>query len=257
MALIILLIAAGAVFGASEQEVARLKTKITKVKAEITRLQKKLGREKTAAKKNQLKALIKDQNQTLSILNAKLAKQTAPVVRPPVPAAPEPVTRELTEEALETSSPEAGVASRKRINFEVGGTVGLFAGAISGLGELRFPHRFIVGPANVSFRLAGGFSQSRDGGRRYVPVCLDGILNFPPGWFSGVNNYIGAGLNYVALTTGRVPGSWGGQIFYGVESEGFGGQLFGELGYAVLRTGFSSAHLGTTVLAGYRTDFGF
>jgi hypothetical protein len=76
--------------------------------------------------------------------------------------------------------------------------------------------------------------------------------NFPPDWFSGVENYLGFGLNYVVLTTGRVSGSAGGQVLYGVESEGFDGRLFGEIGYGIVRTGFSASQRGLTVMAGYR-----
>jgi len=44
----------------------------------------------------------------------------------------------------------------------------------------------------------------------------------------------------------------GGQIFYGVEGAGFNGILFGEVGYAILRTGFSDARKGTIVQVGFR-----
>ncbi|MFC1511272.1 hypothetical protein ACFL5U_02690 [Candidatus Margulisiibacteriota bacterium] len=154
------------------------------------------------------------------------------------------VTAEV-EEAVEETMVQAGA-------FEVGGSVGVFAGATSVSGEIRFPLLHVFGPARTSVRVAGGFAQSGDTGRRYVPVHLAGIFNFPAGWFTGVENYLGAGLNYVVYTTGRTTGSIGGELFYGVESEGFGGKLFGEMGYGMLRTGFSPSHKGMTLLVGYR-----
>jgi hypothetical protein len=71
---------------------------------------------------------------------------------------------------------------------------------------------------------------------------------------TGVENYLGAGLNYTVLTTGRVMGDLGGQVFYGVDSNGFGGTLFCEVGLAMLRTGFSPSQRGVTLLFGYRSD---
>ena len=74
-------------------------------------------------------------------------------------------------------------------------------------------------------------------------------------WCVSVENYVGGGLNYVVLTSGRVSGSLGGQLFYGIESKGFNGILFGELGIGILRTGFSPDHQGLTLLLGYRTNW--
>ena len=91
--------------------------------------------------------------------------------------------------------------------------------------------------------------------RRFAPVMFDIVLNFPAGWFTGVENYLGGGLNYVVKMTGQTAGTVGGQIFYGIESEGFGGKLFGEIGWAALRTGFSPSQKGTTILFGYRTPW--
>lgn len=145
----------------------------------------------------------------------------------------------------------------KRFKFEIGGAVGLFAAATALNGELRFPLPYIFGPAVTSFRIAGGYAQSVDMGRRYASLQIDGIFNYPPGWFTGVDNYLGAGLNYVVLTSGRTSGSFGGEVFYGVEGTGFGGKLFGEIGYGILRTGFSPSHGGTTLLVGYRREWGF
>jgi hypothetical protein len=145
----------------------------------------------------------------------------------------------------------------KRLEFEIGGSVGLFAGTTALLGELRFALPHIIGPATTSFRVAGAYAQSEDSSRRYAPLCVDGILNFPAGWFTGVDNYLGAGVNYVVQTSGRKSGSFGTEVFYGVDGEGFGGRLFGELGYGYLNTGFGPSHQGMTVLVGYRRGWGF
>ncbi len=140
----------------------------------------------------------------------------------------------------------------KKPHIEIGGRAGLFAAATGIFGELRFPLLRVIGPATTSLRLSCGFVQGESASRRFVPVCFDGMLNFPAGYITGVENYLGGGINYLALTNGRVPGSFGGEVFYGVEGSGFGGKLFGEIGSSFMRTGFSAAQKGTSLMVGYR-----
>src|SRR3989344_5515046 len=174
---------------------------------------------------------------------------------PPIKAVrTKPATTEAapTQEALVQAAAEAAAEKKITYNLAVGVSTGLFAGATGVLGEVRLPLRIVFGPASLGLRAAGGYLQSASADLRYIPVCADAIFNFPPGWFSGVDNYVGAGLNYIALMSGRKQGTIGGEIFYGVESTGFGGIVFGELGYGLLRTGFSPSNRGVTVLVGYR-----
>ena len=142
-----------------------------------------------------------------------------------------------------------------RYKFEVGGAAGVF-GAATALGaEVRFPLRYVFGPAATSLRFAVAYAQSKDTARRYLPIHIDAMLNYPPGVATGVENYFGAGLNYSLLTSGGSSGSFGGEIFYGVESAGFGGKLFAEMGYGILCAGLSSSHKGVTLLVGYRREW--
>ncbi|MBU0672193.1 MAG: hypothetical protein KJ732_04095, partial [Candidatus Margulisbacteria bacterium] len=71
-----------------------------------------------------------------------------------------------------------------RLQFEIGGLVGIYGACTAAIGEIRFPLRNIFGPATTSFRLAGGLAQSEDMSRRYATIQADGILNFPAGWFT-------------------------------------------------------------------------
>ena len=176
----------------------------------------------------------------------------------------------VTPEAYLPFSQEASVADatvvtleavasnqQKRFRFEVGMVGGLLSSATGLGGEFRFPLPYIIGPTTTALRTSLGYYQSEDSSRRYVPLQVDAVFYFPPGWFTGVHNYLGVGLNYIVLTTGRTSGTIGGQVFYGVESPGFGGKLFAEMGYGYLRTGFSAAQKGTTLLIGFRKGFSF
>ncbi|MFA4844463.1 MAG: hypothetical protein WC632_05890 [Candidatus Margulisiibacteriota bacterium] len=264
--LILLLLLAGPGL-AQKKPVAKpaVKASFTKAQAGIKQLQKQISVLKARlakAKKKQLKADILDK---IDLLQAKLAKLKAKIA-PQKKSLQKPITRRAATDALASleagpeeqvhSSPEAEVKPRSRFRHEVGVTYGFFAGLTSVLGEVRVPLRIVFGPATVNFRLATGLAQGRVDGRRFVPVNLDLIFSFPPGWFTGVENYLGCGLNYVALTSGMKQGTVGGEVYYGVESEGFGGTVYGELGYAIVQTGFSPSYKGMTVLLGYRLTFG-
>lgn len=142
-------------------------------------------------------------------------------------------------EATEEAKPSA-----RKIVFTLGGATGFFAGATTFLAEARFHLKYIFGPATTAARLGLGLAQSRNTDQRYVPVTFDLIFNFPAGRLTGVENYLGGGLNSA--------GNFGGELFYGVQSEGFGGMVFGELGYAILRNGAAPSHKGVTALVGWR-----
>jgi hypothetical protein len=219
------------------------------------RLKKKLP----TAKAQQLRTDILDKIDANTGKINKLKKKLppAPAAKPkalPSQGAVPLVTPEAgLEEGPASAEAESGAKVRiGGIKYEVGAVYGFFAGATTFLGEVRVPLRFVFGPATTALRLATGLAQSRDADKRYVPVNLDLVFNFPPGWFTGVENYIGCGLNYVALMSGRQPGTIGGELFYGVVSDGFGGVVFGELGYAMLRSENNPSHKGVTALVGYR-----
>lgn len=145
--------------------------------------------------------------------------------------------------------------SVKKRRFQIAAAGGIFSGTFGFNAGIIVPQRLPkIGPTSSAFRVMGGFAQSMGGERRYLPLQIDGILNFPAGWITGEDNYVGAGINYTLITTGRTAGTFGGEIFYGVVSEGFEGYLFGELGYGTLRTGFSPQQEGVSLLVGYQKD---
>lgn len=133
---------------------------------------------------------------------------------------------------------------------EVGVVGGLFSGAAALNAEIRFPLKQVFGPATTSLRILFGIAQSEDQLSRYFPLQIDYIFNFSPGYISSVENYVGAGLSYA--------GAVGGQAFYGMQSDGFTGKLFGEFGYGLINSGLdSTSHKGVTVLLGYRKEWPF
>lgn|GEM_PF-1136698 len=240
-----------------DDQVYQLEMQTSKVKAEMIRLDKQAKKYPPgSAKSIQISNLLDGQRARLEKLDAQLNKLQGPQE---IVVSDEPI--QLTQEveviaepvAAEEPVPEGQPALWQRLPaYAWGINFGAFAGATSVNGETRIKLPYIRDAVTSSSRVMLGYAVSRDGTRKYVPFCLDVMLNYPPGYVTGVDNYLGAGLNYVVMTSGRVAGTVGGQLFYGVESEGFGGKLFGELGYGTLCTGFSAPHQGVTLLIGYR-----
>ena len=142
--------------------------------------------------------------------------------------------------------------------YELGVIAGLFSGATALNGEIRFPLQKVFGPATTAVRYLFGVAQSGNAATRYYPVQADYIFVFPPEYITGVENYLGIGLNFTLYSTGGGIGMLGGQVCYGVQSEGFNGKLFGEIGYGLINSGsFSSSQKGISLLMGYRKVWPF
>ncbi|MBU0629533.1 MAG: hypothetical protein KKC80_01280 [Candidatus Margulisbacteria bacterium] len=241
-------------------QIKKDKQRLAALIKEIAKLNKRFDRARSKTEqKNIAKQILGYKAESAAIKNRLYPKPKKIVVPVVSPEAETRVSRILSLEAEDFIAPPqeaAESAERQRFLHSVGLSGGFFGGSTSLLGGVRFPLKLIFGPALTTVRLGAGLAQSRDAGLRYYPVNFDLLFCFPPGWFTGTDNYIGFGLNYVAATSLGKTGTLGGELFYGVESEGFGGTVFGEIGYAILRTGFSPSHKGATVLVGLRKVLG-
>jgi hypothetical protein len=116
----------------------------------------------------------------------------------------------------------------------------------------------VFGPATTTIRYLFGLIQKSDSSVRYYPIQADYIFNFPAGYITGVENYIGIGINFTLYSTGAGIGRIGGQLCYGIQSDGFNGKLFGEMGYGLINSGsFDSSQKGISLLIGYRKSWPF
>ena len=202
---------------------------IAKIRKEIVVQESKL---KTVTNKDQRKKIqetIFGHHARIRKLEEELVYQQMSLPAPVV--APEPEPAPVLEVAQPAPPKQLQPKRESRFKFELGATAGVFASTTAVNLEMRLPLVWIVGPAKTSLRASGSFSQTENADRRYAFAACDGILNFPAGWLTGVENYLGVGLNYTMMTTGRRSGALGGQLFYGIESEGFGGRIFGEMGW--------------------------
>jgi hypothetical protein len=219
-----------------------LETQINQLRQKIDQLERSVRGIKIAKEKTRVKKIIAQYRWELEGLEAQ---------RIPILSIAAAVSQE-TEKATEGIE-QKYVARKRRFTINLAG--GFFSGVMGVNAGLIFPQRIPkIGPSSSALRITCGLAQNLDGKRKYLPLAVDGILNFPAGWITGEDSYVGVGINYTLLTTGRKAGTFGGEIFYGVVSEGFGGNIFGELGYGALRSGISPQQDGVSLLVGYQKE---
>lgn len=217
-----------------------LDTQILKLRQKIDHLEKSLRGIRIEREKTRVRKLIGEYRWQLESLEA----QRIPVLS--IEAMVSPETEKISEGVEKKSI-------AKKLPFTITLAGGMFSGAMGINAGLIFPQRFPkIGPSSSALRISGGYAQNLEEGRKYLPIAVDEIFNFPAGWLTSEDNYVGAGINYTALTSGRKAGTFGWEMFYGIVSEGFGGDIFGELGYGVLRSGIGAQQEGICLLVGYK-----
>ncbi|MFA6431042.1 MAG: hypothetical protein WCV91_01455, partial [Candidatus Margulisiibacteriota bacterium] len=214
-----------------------IEEKSAKIKNEITKLNAKLPKIKSSREKERIEELIKGYKRTQSALLESIPPLiiTKRFIEAPTSEVPSAEAYIPTEAEDTITKAWENKLKASKFKIEIGLDYGYYSGITGVLGEIRAPFKFIVGPAVVSSRITAGLLQNKSG-FRYAPVGFDIIINYPPGWITPAESYIGAGLNYPVLTSGRQTGKVGGAVFYGVEGEGFGGTIYCELGYGILRS---------------------
>jgi hypothetical protein len=245
-------------WAAENAKAQKIEEKISRIEKDLEKLKGELKNVSPGSKMMEIKNQIEwneDRIKKLEAILSEIQKTEKPKEKDEGVKAPPEETK------LESTFPPGDLEEEKtkdlqpRFNFEIGGIAGLFAGTTVMSGEMRWPLKYVFGPVTTSLRLVSGLAQGVEPNRRYIPLQFDAVFSFPPGMSTGVDNYLGVGINYVVLTSGWSQGMVGGEFFYGVESEGFGGKIFGELGYGALRANADVFHQGVTVLAGYRREW--
>ncbi|OGC05549.1 hypothetical protein A3H38_06180 [candidate division WOR-1 bacterium RIFCSPLOWO2_02_FULL_46_20] len=169
----------------------------------------------------------------------------------PGPLPPPPPDRPLNHPMNEPPPRHMG---HKPDSRQIGLSAGYVAGLPGALLELRLFEPFDL--ISTSLRVGGAYAQGADSAgtsRKHVLAVLDGIYRLNPPHTQGIKSYFGLGFNYDVYTSGQQNGTLGGQIFYGIEGgQTMGSQMFFEVGYGLIRTGFSPNQMGLTALLGYK-----
>ena len=138
--------------------------------------------------------------------------------------------------------------------LEAGLSLGFFANIPAVGAELRWHN--LMEMERVSAKTGVIYAQGEDANktnRRHVLLFLDGIYRLDSMAMRGAGTYVGAGVNYLVQTSGRVAGTWAGEVYVGLDSRISKKEvLYVELGYGYIRTGFSPTYRGLNATIGYR-----
>lgn len=138
--------------------------------------------------------------------------------------------------------------------LETGLSLGFFANVPAVLADLRWHN--IMDIERVSARTGVIYAQGEDTDkilRKHALLFLDGVYRLDSMAMRGAGTYVGAGINYLALTSGQVSGTWGGGVYAGLDSRISKREvLYVELGYGYIRTGISPTYRGLNAAIGYR-----
>ena len=203
------------------------------VKAYVKSLEAKKRGARRPARIRKIEEMIKAQNRRLRKLEVEV---DVPGGRPVIPGGKKPV-RPMAKQA----------------RTEIGVVGGMLASMIGGGAEIRFHNPFDL--ISTTLRITGNYAQGTDSdsvARRHVIMGVDWMYRLNPPHTRGIKSYVGLGANYNVYTSGRVSGTLGGQAFYGVEGSAGGGNMFFEVGYGLVRTGFSPNFMGINAIVGYR-----
>jgi hypothetical protein len=227
---------------------AERKAAVKTLNAKLTRLKLRQKQVQLARRRAVIASEIWRIEKELELLRAmQAAPPPGPSLVPPGQLKPRP---RLTPRPIPKPIPRP----RKPRSPQVGLSIGYVGGIPGALGELRFFEPLDL--MATSLRLGAAYAQGEDSDkvmRKHALIVLDGIYRLTPHHTRGIRSYIGLGLNYDAYTTGQKSGALGGHAFYGVEGgRHWGGQLFFEIGYGTIRTGFSPDYTGLTALLGYK-----
>jgi len=209
-------------------------------------LDEKINRYRTAGNKAMVDKLHAEKKATierLKVLKSQLQmEEMAPPPPPPARPAPAPAPAPVAKKGN-------GLFGWGNM-VDVGGQVGLIAGVAGANIEARMADPLKVGqwmglPAS-DLKIGAIYTQG-DGKVNHNTqtvkvgtIYIDGVLNLPPAWMGGIDNYVGGGLNYVLTRSGNKSGTIGGEIYYGLQGDPLGlgtGVTFGELGMHIIRPG--------------------
>jgi hypothetical protein len=162
------------------------------------------------------------------------APRVAPVPPPPPRpvVAPAPAPTGLFGMGLNTSVSLGYIAGKSTMVGRADLILGdpLAMGTMLGLSEKAISYRIGLGGASGN--------DINDNTIKAIPLFVDGILNLPADMMGGLETYVGGGLNYTLYGTDRKVGTYGAEIFVGMQGDiGLGSKSMLEVGYEAVRCG--------------------
>lgn len=214
------------------------------VRSYINKLERKLRNAKKRERIRKIEKMIKAERRRLQRLEGGIGEGPGKPIKPVPGDRPVKPIKPIGKKPM---------PKKELARTELEGSVGLVGGMTGVLGGIRFHNPFDL--ISTSLRVAAIYAQGNDTDstmRKHAIIAIDAMYRLNPPRTRGFRSYIGLGANYDVYTTGRVSGTLGGQAFYGIEGDAGGGVMYLELGYGLVRTGFSPNYSGINALIGYR-----
>ncbi|OGC14810.1 hypothetical protein A2246_06855 [candidate division WOR-1 bacterium RIFOXYA2_FULL_37_7] len=170
-------------------------------------------------------------------------------ILPELSAPPEPPTEEYKVKA-ETTKGLLGLGLNAAYGgsylFNLKGQQGLL-GALSARGDFIFADPWLIGSKiglaedAVEYKIGVGYLMGNgtdDQPINAIPLYADAVIYLKEGSFSGMDPFIGFGLNYNLAGRDGKSGNLGGQVYGGILADfGFGGKTELSIGYQSIRIG--------------------
>jgi len=236
-------------------------------RAYLKLLDQKIIRLRKEGKMALVKKMQADKKATIARMKVWKAQAEAAVAPPPPP--PPPPRR------VAPPPPPAPVSRAKPatmglfgMGLNTGYSVGYLMGnsVIVGRGDLILGDAMGIGPMlglsddAVSWKIGLGAAMGKDysdNEKKAIPLYIDGVLDIPADAMGGIESYVGGGVNYIVYGSEKKAGSYGGQVYYGIQGDiGLGGDSYCELAYTILRTGVDGGHAQPYSMRGIGINFG-
>jgi len=238
--------------------------KLAAGRAYLKLLDEKIIRHRKAGNAAVVKKLQADKKSTIARMKVWKAESEAAAAPPPPPPPPRRVAPPPPPRPVAKPAP-AGLFGW---GLNTGYTVGYLAGksVVVGRGDLILADPMGIGPMMglgekaVSWKLGLGGAMGKDINdveKKAIPLFIDGVIAIPAEVMGGVESYVGGGVNYVVYGSEKLAGSYGGQIYYGIQGDvGLGGMSYAELNYSIIRSGSDAGHDVPYSMKGVGISFG-
>jgi len=239
--------------------------KLAAGRAYLKLLDKKIIRLRKQGKTALVKKMQADKKATISRMKTWKAQAAAEMAAPPPPR---PVAPTPPPPPRPVSRPAPAGMGLLGMGINTGYSVGYLMGnsVVTVRGDIILNDAMGIGPMlgmsedAVQWKIGMAAAMGKDINdveKKALPIVIDGVLNLPADVMGGVESYIGGGVNYVLYGSEQLGGSYGGQVYYGIQGDvGLGGKSFAELGYSIIRSGTDAGHTVPYSMKGVSVSFG-
>ncbi len=228
--------------------------KLAAGRAYLKLLDQKIIRLRKQGKTATVKKMQAEKKSTIANMQTWKAQAEAEMAAPPPPPPPRPVAPTPPPPPRPVSRPAPASMGLLGMGINTGYSVGYLMGksGVTVRGDIVLNDAMGIGPMlgmsedSIKWKIGMAAVMGKDvneNEKKALPLLVDGVMSLPADML-GVESYLGGGLNYVVYGSEKKSGSYGGQVYFGVQGDvGLGGNSFAEVGYAIVRSGADAGHV--------------